>query len=186
MGNEPSGDYESNQSGARLTEYEVSLNKEAQYTPDIAAALDGELDQIRQAILDATNSNTSVAQAILTWHKQHVDSHASRIAASMLVQVVEQWGKPTRNPTVKAWGLRFAANLDSVMGKTMTEVAKELGVTRAAISKSANAWCDALNLPRSQYMKSQAARASYSGERRENHWRSRGTHTPNKESPTSA
>ncbi len=165
------------------TEYQVALNKEAQYTPDIAALLDSELDQLRQVMLDATSHNVPLAQAILAWHKQHVDSMARQIAAYMLVQVVEHWGKPTRNPTLKAWGLRFAANLDNVMGKTMTQVAKDLGVTRSAISKSANSWCDALGLPRSAYMKSQQARKAYAEERTRNHWRRQGHHPPRKESP---
>jgi hypothetical protein len=138
---------------------------EASYTPNITASLDAPLDHVRQIVLDAAGDNESIAQHVMAWHTNQVMQQALVIAAGMLNDIVD--GKHT----LSAWGLKFAANLNGAQGKTMTHVAKRLGVTRAAVSKAANKWGDALQLPRSAYMKSEQARKVYAQERMRNHWR---------------
>jgi hypothetical protein len=59
------------------------------------------------------------------------------------------------------WGLAFAIGSKHLSGRSMTQVAKDIGVTKAAISKHARYLIDVLNLPTSPYMKSEDSIESY-------------------------
>jgi len=50
------------------------------------------------------------------------------------------------------WALALALGSKHLEGKSMTEIAEHLGVTRAGVSKQAVQFCKALNLPASPYM----------------------------------
>jgi transposase-like protein len=68
----------------------------------------------------------------------------------------------SRFSPVAFWQAAFAMGLALCEGRSMNEVAKELGVSRAAISKGAKKFQRTNNLPPSQYMKASDACASYS------------------------
>jgi hypothetical protein len=51
------------------------------------------------------------------------------------------------------WGLAFAVGSKILDGRSMTAIAKDIGVTRAAISKHATFYSRTLSLPRSPYQK---------------------------------
>jgi predicted transcriptional regulator len=57
------------------------------------------------------------------------------------------------------WGLLFALGSRHLAGRSMTEVAKKLGVSRAAISKQATLISRQISLPSSPYMAPARARA---------------------------
>ena len=59
--------------------------------------------------------------------------------------------------SVEKWGIAFATSNPICMGMSMSEVAKRLGVSRAAISYEATRFCDEHGLPHSSYMKSEKA-----------------------------
>ena len=58
-----------------------------------------------------------------------------------------------RNVATKFWGAAYALGLGCCDGVSMTARAHSLGVTRAAISKTARVLCEANNLPPSWYLK---------------------------------
>ena len=62
----------------------------------------------------------------------------------------EQGGRAIRRTAI--WALAFTLGSKHLEGKSMTEVAEYLGVTRAAISKQAVEFSKMLNLPASPYM----------------------------------
>lgn len=54
---------------------------------------------------------------------------------------------------IKAWGVMFAIGHPFCIGKSMSEVATSLRVSRASISNAATEFCKAMNIPPSLYMK---------------------------------
>lgn len=73
----------------------------------------------------------------------------------------------SRNPTVAAWQVGFALGVSATEGRSQSEVALSIGVTRAAISKGVTDFQRANNLPALPGQKSEASRNSYSDIRRE-------------------
>lgn len=68
-------------------------------------------------------------------------------------------GELDRSPSW--WKVAFAVGSMHCEGKSMTEVAKELGVGRADISKGATDFCRRAGIPTSFYMKPENAQSSY-------------------------
>lgn len=59
------------------------------------------------------------------------------------------------------WGVKFATSHPDCFGKTMSQVACELGYfSKASISKYAVMFCEQAGLPPSEYMTSETARNS--------------------------
>jgi len=77
------------------------------------------------------------------------------------------WIITAKNKAVAVWQVAFAVGLNCCQGTSMTEVAKGLGVTKAAISKGAREFCEQNHLEPSFYMKSEEASKSYRKTREE-------------------
>ena len=137
-------------------------------TRDVAKEVDSSSDRARETALRLGHAlPVHVADAIvkeLSEEHEFEMNKTFRILASGFIQ-------PQTNLKLRAWALAMAAGLECAVGKTMTLIAEELGVTRAAISKETVAWRTMLGLPESRYCKSDEARESYRKERTENHWR---------------
>jgi hypothetical protein len=94
----------------------------------------------------------------------------ARVTATLLIE---------SNVPVSLTGLAFAVELNALnserfRSKTQAEAARHLGCCRQYVSEAANKWCDMLELPRPNGMKSSKARITYSTERRgDKHWRAR-------------
>lgn len=59
------------------------------------------------------------------------------------------------------WGVKFATSHPDCLGKTMSQVACELGYfSKATISKYAVMFCEQAGLPPSEYMRSETTRQS--------------------------
>lgn len=156
-------------SGPAIAPSEESVESSCTY--DMAAHCDDDQSEIQEVVNSCGDYiRTSTARAILNWHarkaKSFIQSHNGEVLRHLFSVIL----KPG-NTALRFWSLAFAANLDTVQGRTMTSVAHDLKVTRQAVSKLANEWCDLLELPRSRYMKSEKARKAYSVERKNNHWR---------------
>jgi len=78
---------------------------------------------------------------------------------------VMEWLRAPKNPEVAWWQVQFALGTIHCEGRTMTSVAAEIGVVRAAISRGATELCRILGVPPSTYMKSQAAQQAFRDER---------------------
>lgn len=65
------------------------------------------------------------------------------------------------NPRNQAWAVAFAVGSGVCAGRSMDTIGDQLGVGRAAISKSAKAFCRALDLEPSTYMKAAGASTKY-------------------------
>jgi hypothetical protein len=128
------------------------------------------LDDILAEQFQDLNLPKSVIEQFARWHEQQIETARESALATNLRSVVAMFLSPG-NLSLRAWALAFAAGLDAAEGKSMTEVGRELGVTRAAVSKETNRWTDLLGLNRSRYMKSETARKSYSTVQKRNHWR---------------
>ncbi|NDB97166.1 MAG: hypothetical protein EBZ78_13590 [Verrucomicrobia bacterium] len=76
------------------------------------------------------------------------------------------------NVRLRVYALMFAINSDALNGVwTQTAAAKEMGVTRAAVSKQVQWWLDFLGFRRNAHTKSAEAVESYRTVQRERHWR---------------
>jgi hypothetical protein len=65
------------------------------------------------------------------------------------------------NPRNQAWAVAFAVGSGVCAGRSMDDIGDTLGIGRAAISKSAKAFCRSLDLEPSTYMKSAKASTKY-------------------------
>lgn len=106
--------------------------------------------------------NGIVARKLKAELAQAVYEGVSRFAAEILCRP---------NPKLTVTSFAFAANMFINEGKSETQLAKELGVTRAAFSARTVAITKALGLPPSRGMKTEKARESYAERAREVHAR---------------
>jgi hypothetical protein len=83
-----------------------------------------------------------------------------RECAKAMLRVLHAAIAATSESQVKAWGVMFAVSHPYCMGKSMSEIAAKLKVSRASISNAATEFCKANNLPPSTYMKSEDAQDS--------------------------
>jgi len=147
-----------------VSDHNGSRDPEEYVEAQIASTVEDEvaqrLDSLTGELKDAFNLNDSQAAAIAQWHCQRCQQASVESRAKDLVSLIEVL-LTRQNPKLAAAGMSYAAGLDGIAGKPMTATAKELGVTRQAVSKEANFWSDTLGLPRSRYMKSQRARTAY-------------------------
>lgn len=118
------------------------------------ADLDSERDKVAEMLGDESEADR--VMPVIT-------QAAERLAMKGYGAAISQIGAYfTRgNAEVNKWGFIFAVGLDAAEGQSMEDVAKQIGVTRAAISKSANEWVALLGLPRSRYMRSESAVEAY-------------------------
>lgn len=73
------------------------------------------------------------------------------------IQFIE--GSDQKN--VAVWQVAYALGLPMCAGRSMTQKARDLGLTRSSISKGAVKFCQDNGLPESIYMKKEATRGVY-------------------------
>jgi hypothetical protein len=142
---------------------------EASYTPDIAALCDNPVEALYR---EATESYSSGGlSAFQMWLNATTQEQARVLAIETLSRVLPILVKPG-NVRMRVMTLLFAINSDALNGTwTQTAAAKEMGVTRAAVSKGVQWWLDFLGLRRNAHTKSAEAVESYRTVQRERHWR---------------
>jgi uncharacterized protein YmfQ (DUF2313 family) len=135
---------------------------EASETPDLAAQLDSVEDEIAELLAACTPGNA--AKAVADWHRKRTASTEGQALADATRMVAAAlWGRGDAN--IRLAALAYVGGLECTVGKSMAQFAREIGCSRAAISKEANLWSDKLGI-RSKCMKSQAARDTYSRNQR--------------------
>lgn len=105
----------------------------ASHTPDIAALVDHEDEELPESLRDATE-----------------------ILRHLVADLVSEG-----NMRLTIECLALALGLSAYNGESMTEIAKRHGVTRAAVSKRCVDITERLNLPPSRAMRSELARKTY-------------------------
>jgi hypothetical protein len=105
--------------------------------------------------------NNADAQAFADWQAQSVADiaethpHVYRDAALAMMRVMHLAVAWTMESQVKAWGVMFALGHPYCAGRSMSEVAASMRVSRATISNAATEFCKAAQIPPSTYMKNE-------------------------------
>lgn len=141
----------SNGNGSRL---------EPVFNVDMAKEIDTLEDEIQEAF-SMLKTSREMAQWAAKLVRQ-VEERSMTVERSRVLTKTVNFLVRKDNAKLAAIGISYAAGLDFLNGTTMTQIADKIGVTRAAVSKVANEFCDLLNIPRSRYMKSNEARQAYS------------------------
>lgn len=152
-------------------EQDISEMSLAAEHPDIAKAIDTMLDSWLE--LTHKMSSTDAVEYVYKLHCDMMD-RAENIQRALILERMVRFLVKESNVRLAAIGLALAAGLECVNGKSMTQLAVECCCSRAAISKIANRACDALQLPRSRYMKSKESRKVYSNRAKQVHRKQKG------------
>lgn len=135
-----------------------STAPQASYTPDIAGALDTELDEVREIAALPDAKATFELSAWMDRKRCTVSGlqHASEMFRLMLIHVME-----ARHPKREAWIWAIAAGMECTMGINMKRLAKTLRMTKQAISKSVNDRIDRYGLSRNANLQSDESRRHF-------------------------
>lgn len=142
---------------------------EASHTPCMASLCDNPVEALYR---DATESYSSGGlPGFQKWLTITTADQARILTVETLSRVLPMLVKPG-NVRLRVYALMFAINSDALNGVwTQTAAAKEMGVTRAAVSKQVQWWLDFLGFRRNAHTKSAEAVESYRTVQRERHWR---------------
>lgn len=136
---------------------DAGTSPQASYTTDMAA----ELDTIKDEVLEA--SSQGIHKFVAWYQRKAEEAYNTGRRDGIGALAAELWPKQEKRgrvngiTPVQLMGLAVAAGLECGIGKTNEEIAKEIGCTRAAISKEVNKWRDRLKL-KSRAMQSEWAR----------------------------
>jgi Na+-driven multidrug efflux pump len=156
-------------------EFHDAADLAIQEAPDFADLLDTTEDYL----LERWKITFPVARQIAEWHDAQMELAQESAQAGALRRVIGVLLRAGGNLRVSVYGLAFAAGMNRLLKwPTMSAAAEGLGVTRAAISKSAVQWADLLGLSRSAHMKSDEAREKSRAAQKKNHWRKAATKVP--------
>lgn len=116
-----------------------------------------ELDQRKDQVIQAHKDTgwDGVLDLVQKWVEEDLREQHAEVVRSIGSYFTQG------NAEVSKWGFIFAVGLDAAEGNSMEDVAQRIGVSRAAISKEARAWCERLRLPESRYMRSAEAVVTY-------------------------
>lgn len=112
------------------------------------------------------NLNNIDAKAFQDWQSEAAGSIANSpsnvyrecaLAMMRTMHIAVAWASESQ---VKAWGVMFALGHPYCMGKSMSELAVKLKVSKATISSAATEFCKLAEIPPSYYMKSETAQES--------------------------
>jgi hypothetical protein len=82
-------------------------------------------------------------------------SHVYRECALAMMRTMHTAVAWASESQIKAWGVMFAIGHPYCLGKSMSEVAASMRVSRATISNAATEFCKAAQIPPSNYMKNE-------------------------------
>lgn len=129
---------------------------EGAYEPDMA----GEIDTPEEILADELGITPVQARRVMQWHQIESAKVATehREAFGRVIGFLLQ-GK---NLPVMIHALAFAAGLDQLNGKrSQSEIARELGVTRALVSHYVVGFADILGVQVTKFRKKEASREVY-------------------------
>ena len=126
---------------------------ESAYTPDYAAEIDGEGDELAEDFFWFVQKQIPASKMKVDWLVMREVIACARVIGLLL---------SAKNLAAQVHALAFAAGLDQLNGKrSQAEIARELGCTRALISHYVVGWADVLGLSITKFRKSEGSRATY-------------------------
>lgn len=136
--------------------------------PDLSS-LDSPRDRLAESL---PAISVGAIDVVMRWHTTEiaiVQSHKFTDETRMLLS----WLSGGRNKVIRTWALLFALQLECLQGRSISSVAREIGTTKANLSKEIQAAHDIFHLrQRSRYLKSESSRSTYRHEQiASKHWR---------------
>ena len=107
-----------------------------------------------------SDANDDMPETLQEW--QDRDPNTYREVAKCFLMLKSAILREFRQDTPKWWGIAFALDHMACDGRSMADIAAQIGCPKATISWHAVKFCQENGLPPSGYMKSEAARDSYS------------------------
>lgn len=93
---------------------------------------------------------------------QEEDPNLYREVAKCFLMLKAAILREFRQDSPKWWGIAFALDHEACDGRSMADIAAQIGTTKASISHWATKFCRENGLPTSNYMKSEEAQEAYS------------------------
>jgi len=131
---------------------------ETSYRPDMA----GEIDTKAEEWAEALRLNREQCAKLILLMREHTQHESAEVAARMLIPVVTYLNEPRGNKTLRYYAFLLAAGDTSItLANSYSELARRIGVTRAALSKAVIEMQEKLGLQgRNNFQKSEQARES--------------------------
>jgi hypothetical protein len=147
----------------------VENDKHVATMPDLSA-LDSPRDRLAESLPAATV--TDIIDAVMSWHKKEIALVQSQKFTDE-TRMLLSWLSVGRNKVIRTWALLFALQLECLQGRSISSVAREIGTTKANLSKEIQGASDTFHLrQRSRYLKSETSRSTYRhAQLTGNHWR---------------
>jgi hypothetical protein len=152
--------------------YKVDCDPEAVGHRWITMDLAG-LDGLPEKLAERFGLSLEKARGLVRWHGEILASEVERHRSFLFQRLIAGFLQ-TKNPKLAAAGLAFAAELNALNGLgSQAEYARQIGLSRAALSKMTKYWQDELNLKPSAFQKSEQACITYAEKGKSDHWRRR-------------
>jgi len=146
---------------------DAASSSRASYTQDMAAALDGPVEEL----MEKFGMNRSVAVAVDAWASSRVERESEERKARAIVRVAGVFLN-TSNARLSAAGLAYASDLALTSGLgSMREYAASIGLSVEMVSKTSRWWRKELELPVGSHMKGDAHCKRLSEAQQHKHWR---------------
>jgi hypothetical protein len=131
---------------------------ETSYRPDMA----GEIDTKAEEWAEALRLNREQCGQLILLMREHTKHESAEVAAKMLIPIVTYLNEPRGNKTLRYYAFLLAAGETSIgLIHSYSDLARKIGVTRAALSKAVIEMQEKLNLPgHNSFQKSDQARES--------------------------
>lgn len=139
----------------------------ASFSPDLAR----EIDQDAEMIAEIADISLQKARIISVFMQKRIEEESAKRESRTIVAIAGAFLKAA-NSKLLAGGLAFACDLALTAGLgTMQDWARQIGVSRAAVSKVAKWWQRELGLPVGSHMRDEQKCRAYSEAQKQKHWR---------------
>jgi hypothetical protein len=106
---------------------------ETSYRPDMA----GEIDSLGHEWAEALRLNREQCAKLILLMRKHTEFESAELAARMMIPVLTWLNEPRGNKTLRYYAFLLAAGETSLtLSGSYSELARKIGVTRAALSKA--------------------------------------------------
>lgn len=127
---------------------------------DMAAEIDSLNEILYEKYSVKSDREKWMVDQFVIFLSEKIELETEKAHARVIKQVVALLIN-AKNAKLQSYGLAFASGLEHLAGLTMTDAAKRLHVTKAAVSKVTVKACEFLGLNRSRYMKTEKAAEAY-------------------------